>query len=70
MIQGFNRFLDRISEFLAQRKGLLPFAGAALVFVNAVLQFIPGAQWLAETDLLLHLGIILAILGFMAAWAL
>jgi hypothetical protein len=29
---------------------------------------LPG--WLAETDLFLHVGIILAVLGFMIAWAL
>jgi hypothetical protein len=69
-MKALNRFLDRVSEFLAQRKGLLPFIGAALVFINAVLQFVPGTGWLSESDLLLHLGVILAILGFLVAWAL
>jgi len=70
MSNRFNRLLDFLSEYLAQRKGLLPMLGLVLVLVNAVLQFIPGELWLAETNLLLHVGIILAILGFLLAWAL
>ena len=70
MSEKFNAFLDQLSEFLAHRKGLLPLTGLALVVINAVLQFFPGTGWLAETNLLLHLGVILAILGFLLAWAL
>jgi hypothetical protein len=69
MMDRFNRFLDRLSEFLAHRKGLLPLIGLALVVISLVFQFFPG-NWLAETDVLLHLGIIVAILGFLLAWAL
>lgn len=65
-----NLILDRISDFLAHRKGLLPLLGLILVLINAILQFMPGAGLLAQTNLLLHLGIILAILGFLLAWAL
>jgi hypothetical protein len=70
MSMRFNRFLDFLSEYLARRKGLLPILGMILVLVNAVLQFVPGNLWLAETNLFLHVGIILAILGFLLAWAL
>jgi hypothetical protein len=70
MIEQFSTLLDRISEYLAHRKGLLPLLGILLVVVNAVLQFIPAAGWLADTNLLLHLGIILAIVGILLAWAL
>lgn len=69
MLDRFNRFLDRMSEFLAHRKGLLPILGLLLVFISLVFQFFPGT-WLAETDILLHLGIIVAIIGFLLAWAL
>jgi len=34
------------------------------------LQFIPASGIVAETNLLLHLGVILAIFGIMLAWAL
>jgi hypothetical protein len=44
--------------------------GILLVAVNGVLQFFPAAGWLAATDLLLHLGVIVAILGILLAWAL
>jgi hypothetical protein len=70
MIEKFNRLLDRISEFLAQRKGLLPLIGIVLVLVNGILQFIPASGWVSDTNLLLHLGIIIAILGILLAWAL
>lgn len=70
MMQQFNHFLDRVSEFLAHRRGLLPLLGLLLIFINAVLQFVPGRGWLVETDLLLHVGIILAVFGFLIASAL
>lgn len=70
MIEKFNRFLDRISEFLAQRKGLLPLIGIVLVLMNGILQFIPASGWVSDTNLLLHLGVIIAILGILLAWAL
>ena len=70
MIDKFNRLLDRISEFLAQRKGLLPLIGIVLVLINGILQFIPASGWVSDTNLLLHLGVIIAILGILIAWAL
>jgi hypothetical protein len=65
-----NRILDAAGEYFAQRKGLLPSVGILLVLINVVLQFIPGGGIVAETNLLLHLGVILAIFGIMLAWAL
>jgi hypothetical protein len=66
----FNQFLDHLSEFLAQRKGLLPLIGIVLVIINGILQFIPSSGWVGSTDILLHLGVILAIIGILLAWAL
>jgi len=68
-MQKFSRFLDRISEFLAARKGLLPLIGLLLVVINFILQFF-SMGWIAESNLFLHLGLILAIIGFLLAWAL
>ena len=65
-----NRILDAAGEYFAQRKGLLPSVGILLVLSNVILQFIPGGGIVAETNLLLHLGVILAIFGIMLAWAL
>jgi len=70
MRQRMNKFLDRTSEFLAHRKGLLPILGLILVLANGVLQFYPNVGWLAETNLMLHLGVIVALIGLMLAWAL
>lgn len=70
MLKKFNRRLDVLSGFLAQRKGLLLIAGILLVLANGVLQFFPSSGWLGESNLLLHLGIITAIVGVMVAWAL
>lgn len=65
-----NRILDAAGEYFAQRKGLLPLVGILLVLINGVFQFIPAGGMVAETNLLLHLGVILAIFGIMLAWAL
>jgi uncharacterized membrane protein len=70
MKKNFSLLLDKLSEFLSQRKGLLPMLGVTLIAVNYLLQWIPAAGWLAETNLLLHLGAILAILGILLAWTL
>lgn len=64
-----NKLLDTLSDFLAHRKGLLPFIGIALVVANFIVR-LTLSGWLAESDLLLHLGVVVAILGFTLAWAL
>ncbi len=69
-MEKFNQLLDRLSDYFAHRKGLLPIIGIVLIFVNWVLQFIPGLEGVAGTNSLLHLGTIVAITGFMLAWAL
>ncbi len=65
-----NKIIDRASEFLAYRKGFLPFVGIILVLINWVLQFIPGLHWLSNSNALLHFGVIVAILGLLLTWAL
>jgi uncharacterized membrane protein len=66
----FNQLLDTLSEYFAERKGLLPLIGLFLVVINFILQLIPGIGWLAASNLFLHLGLILAIVGMMLSWAL
>ena len=70
MGQKLNQFLDFLSETLASRKGLLPIVAILLVIINFVLQFFPAAGWLAQSNLFLHLGIVIGLLGVMIAWAL
>jgi hypothetical protein len=65
-----SKFLDRASEFLAHRKGLLPIIGLILILVNLLIQFIVPGSLLATSNLFLHFGMIIAIIGLMLAWAL
>jgi hypothetical protein len=65
-----SKMLDWLSEFLAHRKGLLPLVGIILIILNLILQFILPPGWLTSSNLLLHIGLILAIFGLMLAWAL
>ena len=69
MKKRFSSALDRLSEFFSQRKGLLPLLGIVLVIVNFFLQF-TGDHWLATSNLFLHVGILVGLLGVMLAWAL
>ena len=66
-----SKLLDRMSEYFAHRKGLLPLIGLVLITLNLILQFIfPAYFWFISTNLLLHIGLIIAIFGFMLARAL
>jgi hypothetical protein len=69
MIGRLSKLIDRASEFFSRRKGLLPLIGVALILVNLVFQFFPMG-WLSQSNLFLHIGITLAIVGLMLAWAL
>ena len=69
MFRWLNRLLDKMSNHLAPRKGLLPLLGILLIIANYVVQFYdPG--WFGQSNLLLHIGLIIAIFGLMLAWAL
>ena len=65
-----SKLLDRLSEYLAHRKGLLPLAGILLICINLIIQFTLPPGWLTDSNLLLHIGLIVAIFGLMLAWAL
>jgi hypothetical protein len=69
--------LDRLSHFLVHNKGLLVFVGVGLVALNLLLSFFLGAEcgpgfgaWLMRTDVLLHLGVIVGLLGILIGDAL
>lgn len=68
-MEAFSRLLDRLSDYFAHHKGLIPLLGIMLVGVNFILQFI-AVGWVIESDLLLHLGVVVALIGFLLAWAL
>lgn len=70
MINWFSQFLDRTSNYLASRKGLLPLVGIALIIFNFILVSLLPGWFFSRTNLFLHLGLIVALLGQMLAWAL
>jgi hypothetical protein len=68
-MKGLSKLIDNLSEYLAHRKGLLPLLGMLLIIVNFIVQFLP-LGWFAQSNLFLHLGLLVAIFGLMLAWAL
>jgi len=69
MFQWLNKLIDKASNYFAPRKGLLPLIGLLFIVLNLVLQFLPGG-WLKDSNLFLHFGLIVAIIGLMLAWVL
>ena len=70
MIKWLSNFLDRASDYLARRKGLLPLVGIALIILNFLIVSIFADGFLVETNLFLHLGLVIALIGLMLSWAL
>ncbi len=62
--------LNRITDFLARYRGLPTLIGMGLILVNLVLQFFPNLGWLRESNLFLHLGVLLSFAGILMANAL
>jgi hypothetical protein len=68
-----NKLIDVLSEYLAHNKAMPVFLGVLLVALNYVFQFLPA--WpvlgvLAHSNLLLHLGVIVGLLGMLIGDAL
>ena len=70
MISWLSKLIDKLSEYFAHRRGLLPLIGILFILANLVLQFVLPPGWLRDSQLLLHIGVIVAIFGGMLAWAL
>lgn len=62
-------WLDRLSAFIARYKGLPTMLAVVLVLLNFVLQFL-NLGWLSDSNLLLHLGIVVGLIGLLLAEAL
>ncbi len=62
-------WLDRLSAFIARYKGLPTMVAVLLVVLNFALQFV-DAGWLTRSNLLLHLGIVVGLIGLLLAEAL
>ena len=70
MGQKLNAIVDYLSDFFAARKGLLILVGILFIICNAILQFFPEIGWISTTNLFLHLGIVIALIGVLLAWTL
>ncbi len=69
--ERISKLVDQASEYFSRRKGLLPLLGLLLILVNFLLASLLPAEWyIVRTNLMLHLGLVIAILGILLAWAL
>jgi hypothetical protein len=69
----FNELLTTISEFIARYKGLPVLIGVGLVLLSLIFNVLPPwpiIGWLAQTELLLHLGVIIGLIGILLGDAL
>lgn len=67
-----SRLIDRISDYVSTHRGVPVLIGVGLVILNYVLLIIPGIQlgFVESTNLLLHLGVIVGLLGILLGDAL
>jgi hypothetical protein len=68
----FSKLLDRISDYVSAHRGAPVLLGVLLVVLNYVLVIIPGVQlgFVETTNLFLHLGVIIGLLGVLLGDAL
>jgi hypothetical protein len=62
-------WLTRLSAFISRYRGLPTLIAVGLIVVNFILQFVPMG-WLSSSNLFLHLGIIVGLIGILLAEAL
>lgn len=62
-----NQFLDWLGNFLEKRRGLLPLIGLGLIILNLILQIVPGpgSGWIVDSNLFLHLGLVVSLIGIL-----
>lgn len=66
MDKWINERVEHINNFLVRKPGILPLAGVGLILVNYVLQLFPWSEWwIVRTNLLLHLGLVVSIVGLL-----
>jgi hypothetical protein len=64
-----NKFLDQASHYFNRKPGLLPLIAILLIILNFVVHVIVGLMgveiWFASSNLLLHLGLIIGLVGIL-----
>jgi type II secretory pathway component PulF len=66
---NLSKILSKLSTFFSNRKGLLIFIAINFVILNFILSLVSN-NWVTQSNLLLHLGIVIGFLGLLIAWAL
>lgn len=66
MDKRINDLLERMNDFLVKWPSAVPLLGLLLILLNFLLQFFPGpGVWFVDANVLLHLGIIVAVIGLL-----
>jgi len=66
---GVLILMQKLADFLERVKGLPILIGIFLVILNFIVQYIPGLIFLGDSNLLLHLGVVVGFLGVLLAEA-
>lgn len=61
--------MQKLADFLERVRGLPILIGILLVILNFIVQYIAGLAFLADGNLLLHLGVVVGLLGVLLAEA-
>ena len=61
--------MQKLADFLERVKGLPILIGILLVILNFIVQYISSLSFLGESNLLLHLGVVVGLLGVLLAEA-
>ncbi len=62
--------LDKSADFMAERPGFLPLVAIGFILINLLLQIVPGSGWIVESNLFLHLGLVIGFIGLLIIRAL
>jgi hypothetical protein len=62
--------LDKSADFMAEKPGFLPLLAVGFILINFLLQIVPGSGWVVDSNLFLHFGLIIAIIGLLIIRAL
>ncbi|CAG0936149.1 hypothetical protein TFLX_05015 [Thermoflexales bacterium] len=67
-----SRLLDGVSDYVSGHRGVPVLIGVLLVLLNYLLRLLPETQlgFIESTDLLLHLGVVVGLVGILLGDAL
>ena len=62
-----NELIEKLNNLLGERPGLLPLLGVGLILIDLLLQIYPGpgSGWFVDSNLLLHIGALLGVIGLL-----